>query len=213
MIIKLDSRIGALLFTVLGIMALIGAAVSTAVGQGAYEQGVNVSGQGINTSGPDSAYCTGNGYYYTTISGVNNGKAICQFPDGKWCDAHAYFTGDCAASTNVSYNPGLTYNPNLPYNLNLYNTPVAPSNPYMYYNPYMYNNPQDALDIADATKTCQQSGGVVQRVHTSYGDVSMCVFPDGSYIDLMGLYSATYGGSVPFGDNWYYYAYSWLNAP
>lgn len=205
MIVKLDNCKGTLLFAVLSIMALLGAIVLTAAGQG-------ISGQGINTSGPDSAYCTGNGYLYTTKSGVNSGKAICQFPDGTWCDAHAYFTGDCAASTNVSYNPNLTYNPNLPYNLNLYNTPVVSSNPYIYNNPYRYNDPQGALDIADATKTCQKSGGVVQRVHTSYGDVNMCVFPDGSYIDLMGLYSATYGGGFS-GDNWYYYAYSWLNAP
>jgi putative hemolysin len=75
----------------------------------------------------------------------------------------------------------------------------------------MYNNPQGALDIASATKTCQKYGGAVQRVHTSYGDVNMCVFPDGSYVNLMGLYNNVYGGFP--GDNWYYYAYSWLNAP
>jgi putative hemolysin len=189
MIVKPDNCKVTLLFAVLGIMALLGAVVITAAGQG-------ISGQGINTSGPDSAYCTGNGYFYTTESGVNNGKPICQFPDGTWCDAHAYFTGDCEASTNVSFNPNMPYNP---------------YNPYTYSNPYMYNNPQGALDIADATKTCQKSGGVVQRVHTSYGDVNMCIFPDGSYIDLMGLYNAAYGGFS--GDNWYYNAYSWLNAP
>ncbi len=191
MIDKLNNRKRTLLFTGLGIMALLGAIVLTAAGQG-------VSGQGIDTSGPDSAYCTGNGYLYTTQPGVNNGTAICQFPDGTWCDAHKYFTGDCAASTNVPYNPGL-YNP---------------ANPYTYSNPYTYNNPQGALDIADASKTCQKYGGVVQRVHTSYGDVNMCVFPTGSYVDLMGLYNSVNGGYIGFpADNWYYYAYSWLNAP
>ncbi len=213
MVNKFNSNKGLILFAMLGTIALLSTAITVAVGQGVYEQGMNVSGQSITTSGPDSAYCTGNGYYYTTVPGVNNGKAICQFPDGKWCDAHAYFTGDCAASSNVSYNPNLAYNPNIPYNLNLYNAPAAYGNPYIYNNPYTYNNPQGALDIADATKTCQQYGGIVQHVHTSYGDVSICVFPNGNYIDLNGLNSATYAGGGLVGDNWYYSAYSWLNAP
>lgn len=125
-----------------------------------------------------------------------------QYPDGSWCDAHTYFTGDCAPSANATPASSAYFNA---------------SNPYTYVNPYMYNNPQGALDIADATKTCQSYGGVVQRVHTAYGDVNMCVFPDGSYVDLMGLYNSVYGGFGGYGgfavDNWYYYAYSWLNAP
>jgi putative hemolysin len=215
MIVKFDSCKGSLLLAVLGIMVVLGAVV-LAAGQGINlpaqgttipEQGINISGEIINTSGPDSAYCTGNGYFYTTMSGVNSGKPICRFPDGTWCDAHAYFTGDCAASTtNISVAPNLTYTPGNPY-MNVNNI----NNPYAYTSPYMYNNPQGALDIADATKICQSSGGVVQSVHTSYGDVNMCVFPDGSYIDLMGLYSTVYGG-IP-GENWYYNAYYWLNAP
>ncbi len=220
MIIKLDSYISALLIKTLGCMVLLCVAIPTFVGQGVYEQGMNGPGQSVNTleqgtdtSGPDSAYCTGNGYYYTVTPGVNNGKAICQFPDGKWCDAHAYFTGDCATSTNEYPNPNLALNPNLPYNLNPYNNPVVAGNPYAYYSPMQYNDPQGALDIADATKTCQQYGGVVQRVHTPYGDVNACTFPNGNYVDLMGLNNAIYGGGGFPGDNWYYYAYSWLNAP
>ncbi len=115
-------------------------------------------GQGINTSGPDSAYCTSNGYLYTTIPGVNNGKAVCQFADRSWCDAHSYFTGNRTPNASV---------------VNAYN-------------PYAFNTPQGALEIADASKMCQNYGGGVQTVHTSYGDVSMCVFPDGSMVDLKG---------------------------
>jgi len=154
------------------------------------------AGQGINTSGPDSAYCTSNGYIYTTIPGANSGKAVCQFPDGSWCDGHSYFTGNCTPNASV---------------VNAYN-------------PYAFNSPQGALEIADASKMCQNYGGGVQIVHTSYGDVRMCVFPGGSMIDLRGLYGSALGGYYPgyypgpyfggyWGDNWYYGAYAWLNAP
>jgi len=192
MTFELKNRKRTFLFAVLGIAVFLATGVLAA------------AGQGIDTSGPDSAYCTGMGYLYTTKPGINNDHAVCQFPDGTWCDAHAFFTGDCAAPTNVSYNPNLYINP---YTYN----PYPFSNPYNYYNPYRYNNPQGALDIAAASKTCQKSGGAVQSVHTSYGDVNMCVFPDGSYIDLMALRNGIHGGF--YGDNWYYYAYSWLNAP
>ena len=46
------------------------------------------------------------------------------------------------------------------------------------------------LDLADATKTCQTRGGRVENVHTPYGDVNLCVFPDGSSVDLRSLSSA-----------------------
>jgi len=194
MILKLKIRKETFLFAVVAIMTFLAADVLAV-------DVLAAAGQGIDTSGPDSAYCSGMGYLYTTKPGVNNGQAVCQFPDGTWCDAHAFFTGDCAASTNIPYNPNIN-----PYTYNPY-----AYNPYMYGNPYMYNNPQGALDIADATKTCQKYGGGVQSVHTSYGDVNMCVFPGDGYVDLMALRNGINGGF--YGDNWYYYAYSWLNAP
>jgi putative hemolysin len=160
------------------------------------------AGQAIDTSGPDRAYCISMGYLYTSSPGVNGGKGVCQFPDNSWCDAHSFFIGNCSANANIGYNP------------------------------YNYNSAQGALDIADATKACQKNGGKVQNVHTSYGDVNLCVFPDGSTIDLRGLYNGIYGGyySGPYNgyyngpyssyyngiygpNNWYYWAYSWLNAP
>jgi putative hemolysin len=160
----------------------------------------------LNTSGPDSAYCISMGYSYTTVPGANNGRPVCQFPDNSWCDAHSFFTGDCTPSPSSSYNP--------------------------YYN----SNPMSALDIADATKLCQKDYGQVQTVHTAYGDVSLCVFPGGNAIDLRALYNGVYGVSYDmsyampynaynetylgpgpytdiYGDRWYNYAYSWMNAP
>ncbi len=180
---------GKFLIEGIGLLAILTAGILTA------------AGQGIDTSGPDSAYCTGNGYLYTTIPGVNNGKPVCQFPDNSWCDAHSYFIGNCSASA------------------------VAAGT----YNPYAFNSAQGALEVADATKLCRTYGGGVQTVHTSYGDVSTCVFPGGGSIDLKGLYSSVYGGEYwpgyysgyypgayyggyPF-NNWYYGAYAWLNAP
>ena len=115
---------------------------------------------GFDTSGPDRAHCISMGYLYKTVPGVNNGKAICQFPDGTSCDAHSFFNGDCNANSN-SY-----------YNASLYNNPQG-------YNPYFNNDPQGALDIAAATKTCEKMGGGVSNVHTPYGDVDLCVFPYG----------------------------------
>ncbi len=187
MIDKLNNQKGKFLIAGLGVLAILAASLLTA------------AGQGIDTSGPDSAYCTGNGYLYTTISGANNGKAVCQFPDNSWCDAHSYFTGNCTSSASAAGT----------------------------YNPYAFNSPQGALEIADASKICQNYGGGVQTVHTPYGDVSTCIFPGGGRIDLKGLYSSVYGGWPGYypgyypgayyggypADNWYYGAYAWLNAP
>jgi putative hemolysin len=81
------------------------------------------------------------------------------------------------------------------------------------------------LDIAAATKNCEKMGGGVSSVHTPYGDVDLCVFPYGNSIDLRslvdggfynGFYNGPYNGiynGYGSGDNWYYWAYPWLNAP
>lgn len=149
------------------------------------------------TPAQDSAYCVGQGFNYAVIPGVNGNQPICQFTDNTWCDAHSFATGTC--------------------------NPYPPS----YYNPYSFNTTQSALDIADETAQCQRMGGGTRTVHTPYGDVDLCVFPDGSSVDLRSLNSNNvlggYPGSGPAyvspispfygGDNWYYYAYSWLNAP
>jgi putative hemolysin len=215
--IKFDTEKLKCLFAVLCISVFLGAGM------------LAVAAQVLDTSGPDSAYCVDSGYLYTTHPGVNGGRGICQFPDGTWCDAHAFFVGNCTPNPDIYAAPGIVTPggyivPSSNYNPYYYN-------PYYANNPYFYNDSQAALDIADATKTCQSMGGGVSSVHTPYGDVRLCVFPDGSSIDLSQLYSGVYGGTVnpviyangatsPIvyvngvpGDFWYYYAYSWLNAP
>lgn len=177
--------------------------------------------------GPEGAYCVNSGYLYAVVPGVNNGKPICQFPDNSWCDSHAYFTGNCTPSTSGYISPSgyvATGGVITPSGVVV---PGSIYNPYSV-NPYYYNNPtyanvtQSALDIADETKTCQSMGGSVQQVHTTYGDVNLCVFPDGSSLDLQQLASGIYSGvpspvvyanGIPTNDSWFYYAYSWLNAP
>jgi putative hemolysin len=179
---------------------LLAACALSAAGQGTY-QPISSATQAIDTSGPDRAYCVSNGYLYTSNPAVNGGKPICQFPDGSSCDAHAFFTGNCSG--------------------------VGLASPY---NPTFYSS-QGALDIAAGTKECQRLGGGVQSVHTAYGDVDLCVFPGGNSMDLRGLANQAYGyygpypyGTYPYGtypyynygpygDNWYYWAYAWLNAP
>ncbi len=188
------------------ISVLLAAFTLSAAGQGTY-QVISPATQPIDTSGPDRGHCVGNGYLYTTNPAVNGGRPICQFPDGSSCDAHAFFTGNCSG-------PGA-------------------SSPY---NPTYYASGQGALDIASGTKECQRLSGGVQSVHTSYGDVNLCVFPDGSTMDLRALANGAYGyygpypyGTYPYGtyssgtypyyyyspyrDNWYYSAYAWLNSP
>ena len=56
---------------------------------------------------------------------------------------------------------------------------------------------------------CSRSGGSLRSVHTPYGDVTLCAFPNGSTCDLQSLASGNCGGV----DYWTVYARSWLNAP
>ncbi|MDD1751700.1 MAG: hypothetical protein LUQ38_01245 [Methanotrichaceae archaeon] len=139
---------------------------------------------GLSSSGPDCAYCTSSGYFCMNKPGINSGKPICQFPNGDWCDAHAYFIENCSS-------------------------PSTPLNPYGF-----YNNPQGALDIADATKTCNKYGGQVESMHTPYGDSNICIFPNGQAIDLPGLNSLTsLQRRVQEDVIWRMEAYNFLNAP
>jgi putative hemolysin len=200
MVIKLNIRAFVILWTLICIF------VFPSIGQPIY------ASQGFDTSAPDSAHCTSMGYLYTTVSGVNNGKPICQFPDGTSCDAHSFFLGNCTFSQN-SYSNAYPYNNPLG-SYYPYNNPQG-------YNPYFKNDPQGALDIADATKNCEKMGGSVGSVHTPYGDLNLCNFPYGGTIDLSSLvnggffggpYSGIYGG-YPSGYNGYYLTFPWLNSP
>jgi putative hemolysin len=62
--------------------------------------------------------------------------------------------------------------------------------------------PQSAATI------CRSSGGILRSVHTPYGDITMCAFPDGRTCDLLSLTEGRCGG-----DSWQVYARSWLDAP
>jgi len=72
--------------------------------------------------------------------------------------------------------------------------------------PSVYSSPGGVWS-GDAAGLCQSRGGTIKSVHTPYGDVLMCVFPDGTTCDLQGLASGRCG------DKWFIYAYNWLNAP
>jgi putative hemolysin len=145
-----------------------------------------VSGQAYsNAPGSDQSYCVQSGYLYRTDPTVNNGKGICQFPDDSWCDAHAFAIGSCAPSLIVMYDP-FVYPSEM---LDIYSNTISP------------------VTLNQAIATCHNAGGEVQTVHSPYGDVDLCVFPNGSTVDLMGLYGGIYS------DSWHVYASSWLNAP
>lgn len=54
---------------------------------------------------------------------------------------------------------------------------------------------------------CRSSGGSMKSIHTPYGDITLCAFPDGSTCDLKSLAEGRCGR-----DNWQVYARSWLDA-
>jgi len=71
--------------------------------------------------------------------------------------------------------------------------------PYVSYQSYLRRQSGGTSDM------CWRNGGSIQYVHTIYGDVPLCVLPDGRTIALSAYSSSS--------DAWAYYAYSWLNAP
>jgi len=71
--------------------------------------------------------------------------------------------------------------------------------------PYVYSGNADW--VPQARSMCLNSGGSLREVHTPYGDVVMCAFPDGSVCDIRSLLSGMCG------NDWLSYAYGWLNAP
>ena len=131
------------------------------------------------------------GYLYRTTPGVNGGQPICQFSDYSWCDANAFATGKCGANigSNGFYNPTAT-------TIHTSTTILTPAAIRIL----------DRL-LAQSIDACTSGGGSVSSVHTPYGDVDVCKFPNGNIMDLYGMYNGL------LGDNWYYYAYNFLNAP
>lgn len=70
---------------------------------------------------------------------------------------------------------------------------------------YVYG-PTD--QYATPTRICLSRGGYLQNVHTPYGDVNICVFPNGEKCDLQSLARGACGV-----DYWTVYARNWLDAP
>ncbi len=64
------------------------------------------------------------------------------------------------------------------------------------------------ISAPTASTLCQNSGGRLESVHTPYGDVTLCVFPNGRTCDIQSLYNGMCGG-----DDWLRYTRSWLDGP
>ncbi len=122
---------------------------------------------------PAHSYCVQMGYLYRSSDDMNGGQGICEFPDKTWCDAQAFYAGQC----------GPRLSPNLM---------TGPEN----------------IWTPSASTLCQNSGGRLESVHTPYGDVTLCVFPNGRTCDIQSLYNGMCGG-----DDWLRYARSWLDGP
>lgn len=125
------------------------------------------------------SYCVQMGYLYHSSPSMNGGQGICQFPDNTWCDAQAFYAGQCGPrlSPNLMMGPG-----------SILTTPIP--------------------STTSASTLCRNSGGRLESVHTPYGDVTLCVFPNGRTCDIQSLYNGMCGG-----DDWLRYASSWLNGP
>ncbi len=126
---------------------------------------------------PARSYCVSMGYLYKTSPGINGGQPICEFPDKSWCDAQAFYNGNCERHLSPRIYPEYAYS-------------------------------SDGRYVASAEQLCRNSGGRLQSVYTPYGDVTMCVFPNGATCDLQSLARGNCGG-----DYWRVYARSWLDAP
>lgn len=181
---RLDSKISRLMFVGLCITFILSSSIMIVAGQGPTSLGAYASSSSASDS--DRNYCVTMGYLYRTSPGLNEGQPICQFSDSSWCDANAFATGECAPSrANGFFNKyGIYY-------------------PYYYDYPYPYTG----LTPGAAVDACTSNGGTVSSVHTPYGDVDVCKFPNGRIVDLYDLYNGAWG------NDWHYYAYSWLNPP
>jgi len=130
-----------------------------------------------DSDGQARSYCVRSGYLYSTSQGINGGQGICKFPDNSWCDAQAFFQGDCSRGLTPS---------------------IFPS----------YVSGSDGMWTETAAKICRNNGGSLRSIHTPYGDITVCAFPDGRDCDLKSLAEGRCGG-----DSWMLYARSWLDAP
>lgn len=72
-----------------------------------------------------------------------------------------------------------------------------------------YSDQTGTMGTISAEELCRRSRGSLKSVHTPYGDISICVLPDGTNCDMKSLSE----GRCGITDYWMIYARSWLNAP
>ncbi|MDD1752642.1 MAG: DUF333 domain-containing protein [Methanotrichaceae archaeon] len=112
MISGLYIKIGRISFV--GLCALILLAIGTmnCVGEEGVSNGLTESSESqAAESQAAHDYCVQMGYLYKTTPTLNNGQPICQFTKTTWCDANAFYTGQCTGSYNPYGlpNPYATY--------------------------------------------------------------------------------------------------------
>ena len=127
---------------------------------------------------PARTYCVSSGYLYRAAPSINGGLPICSFTDNSWCDVNEFYNGSCG--------PRLA--PNI---LPSYSFDIDTEKP-----------------VKSMQDVCLASGGKMKSVHTPYGDITLCVFPDGTTCDARTISEGRCGM-----DEWMIYARSWLNAP
>ena len=71
-----------------------------------------------------------------------------------------------------------------------------------------YASEAEPMWTQSSESMCRGSGGSPRSVHTPYGDITICAFPDGRTCDMKSLAEGRCGG-----DMWLTYARSWLDAP
>ncbi|MDD1751975.1 MAG: DUF333 domain-containing protein [Methanotrichaceae archaeon] len=100
---KLDIEIRGVLFVGLYTLVFLMAGAMNGVGQDVS------SGQSESQAAHD--YCVQMGNLYQTTPTLNNGQPICTFSNGAWCDANAFYKGQCSATYNPAGlpNPYATY--------------------------------------------------------------------------------------------------------
>jgi putative hemolysin len=72
----------------------------------------------------------------------------------------------------------------------------------------VYASEAEPMWTQSSESICQGKGGFLRSVHTPYGDITICAFPDGSTCDMKSMAEGRCGG-----DPWLTYARSWLDAP
>jgi putative hemolysin len=186
---KLNSRESGLLVVGLCLSVILTASTVIVAWQGSYSSGSYATGSSVSASypqssalsgsnvpissasGSDRTYCVSMGYLYRTNPRVMAASQICQFSDYSWCDAMPPLQESAAPA------PLLTAS-----TIHMENT-IHTSNDY----PYSNNYPYTGTTPGAATDACTGRGGNVTSVHTPYGDVDVCKFPNGDIMDLYGL--------------------------